>query len=180
MLDTIRASIATGIAAKVPALRGVGVHGGVFGAADLQRYATQAPYAVVVAEGSRQSELQSTTITMLVDFTCFIIVRGSSSDKRDEASLALVYSVAKAVHLNRWSSELLTAPRNIEWRNGYTPEIDKLGIAIQAVTWEQGVQVTNTVDLATLDDFETFVTTYELDGAIATYKQESTVTLPTL
>lgn len=178
MLDTIRASIASGIADKVTALRGVGVHGGVFGATDLQRYATQAPYAVVVAEGSRQSELQSTTLTMIVDFTCFVIVRGSSSEKRDEASLSLVYSVAKAVHLNRWSSELLTAPRNIEWRNGYTPEIDKLGIAIQAVTWEQGVQVTNTIDLAELDDFETFTTRYGLKDSVASYFPSSTQILP--
>jgi hypothetical protein len=179
MLDIIRAAIASGIAAKVPALRGVGVHGGVFGATDLQRYATQAPYAVVVAEGSRQSELQSTTLTILVDFTCFLIVRGTSAEKRDEASLALTYAVAKAIHLNRWSSALLTAPRNIEWRNGYTPEIDKLGISIQAITWEQGVQITNEIDLATLDDFETFATTYKLDDSIATYEQEGIVTLPT-
>ena len=162
MIDIVRDSIALGIDAAVPAFRGVGVHGGVFGAEDLQTYAKQAPYAVIVAEGARPSVLQSTTVTLMIDFTCFIIVRGSSTSPRDKASLALTYSVAKAVHLNRWSSALLTAPRNIEWRNLFTPQIDALGIAMQAVTWEQGLQVTNEIDEADLVDFETFATTYRL------------------
>lgn len=175
-INEMRDLVASGISSQVPQLRGVGTHGGTFGGDDLKRYSTQSPYAVVVANGARDSDIQATTIRIVVDFVCFIIVRGSSDEKRDAASLELVTRVLRAVHTNRWGVMEASAPEEIEWRNPYSPSVDKLGITIQAVTWEQRLQITNEIPEGDLDDFETFTTRFDLDNF--DNAKNMTITLP--
>lgn len=175
-LAEMRDAVASGIALKVPQLRDVGVHGGAFTGEELRRFAAISPYAVVVCDGARESEIQATTVRIVADFACYIIVRGSSQDLRDAASLELVTRVIRAVHTNRWGIAEASAPEEIEWRNPYSPSVDKMGIAIQIVVWEQRFEIDNRLDEGGLDDFETFTTRFNLDSFDDA--KDMTITLP--
>ena len=63
---------------------------------------------------------------------------------------------------NRWGLEWAHIPEEIRCDNLYEAELDKTGVAIWAVTWQQRIEVTRE---QTLESFNTLSAAWQLEGA---------------
>lgn len=164
MLDELRADIVSQLASSVTAFASVFGWGGRFSIESLQRLAAKTPSAAVAIEGARSSDLKGTALHLIVDFSCTIIVRGSSEETRDAATLALISKVMDAVRMKRWNDSTSGTPQNIQFATLFSDAIDSKGVSMSVVTWEQAVVIDDSSKFASLDDFDTFHARYKLDA----------------
>ena len=134
-IETVRQAIVTslGNALGNPVL--VEAHGGRFGRAELARYSKRAP-VVLIAAMSLPSVGERGSMTLpTVQFAAFVICRDAPGEPRDTQALTLAEALVRHITGNRWEQESVQRPERINAENLYSGEIDRLGIAMWAVSW---------------------------------------------
>lgn len=168
----LRDAIVTNIAAEIPAFQVVRPYGGTFNREELQRLALKAPACLLVMMGGNIDREGGSPILDGSDIIAFIVTRGSSETKRDEAAIVLSELVAGLAARNSWLWQCARAPEGIQIQNLYSGAIDKLGVALWAVKWSQRLDIDvfdPGSDGENLPDFHSLYTDYDLapaDGVI--------------
>lgn len=156
----------------------VTTHGGRFDQTELKRWMRQTPAALVVLLGVPATEIQAGTSVARARFAVFVVTSDERNDPRDARAITFTESVMNLVTGNRWDGAACKAPERLQGSNLYSKSLDRGGVAIWAVTWEQLVDIEpNSPD--DLDDFETFHADWLVqgDGDDDTVDAEDTVTL---
>ena len=168
-----RDAIVASIKAAVPGLYTCESHGGRFDAAELGRYSKLAP-AVLVAAVSVPTLSDGKDQIAEVRWAAFIVTRDTPSATRDVAALDYAEAVMRTVKLNRWGLDNAQKPERLAADNLFSGQLDRKGIALWAVSWQQGVSLRYT-NVAELADFTLYTATHEVgDGPVA----EDRVELP--
>jgi glutamine cyclotransferase len=90
------------------------------------------------------------------------------------AALDYAEAVMRTVKLNRWGLDNAQKPERLAADNLFSGQLDRKGIALWAVSWQQGVSLRYT-NVAELADFTLYTATHEVgDGPVA----EDRVELP--
>jgi hypothetical protein len=109
-----------------------------------------------------------------VRWAAFIVTRDTPAATRDVAALDYAEAVMRTVRLNRWGLDNAQKPERLAADNLFSGQLDRQGIALWAVSWQQGVALRHT-DVATLADFTLYTATHNVgDGPVA----EDRVDLP--
>lgn len=159
----LRDAIVASIRVNVAAFRVVQPHGGRFNAAELKRIATQAPAALVAMLGG-PLEREGGQAVGAVQMFVFVVTGGTSTTKRDEDALLLAEAVAGLMSENKWAYADAQAPSRARLDNLYSGEIDRLGVALWAISWTQRADVA-IFDASALDDLNTVQPTMDLAPA---------------
>ena len=139
----------------------VSEHGGAFSLDDIRRYAKKSPAAVVGCLGIPTFEIQGSVVTAKVVYAVFCIAHDEAANKRDAAALLLAESVAVETIQNTWFKSASSSPMNVVGTNLYSVPLDKLGVAMWAIRWEQRVDLQRNA-IETLDDFLSMHSTYDI------------------
>ena len=140
----------------------VSEHGGAFTAEDIRRYAKKAPAVIVACIGVPQIKFQGTVVAAFPTFEVFCLSSHTSSrQNRDTAAWLLAESVAVETVNNTWDGAADSTPKNLSAANRYSVPLDKLGVGLWSVRWEQQVDLDRNA-VATLDDFLTMESTYDI------------------
>lgn len=174
-LVSLRSAIITKVAERFTFLKAVEAHGGRFDADEITRIAVKTPAAFVSMIGVPRVETIGGQPTLAARWAIYLVAKASPTElkKRDEVVLEVAEALTAFVHGNRWSVETAHVPKNLRIENLYTPAVDRMGIALCAVSWEQASDLA-ALDLTTLDAFEMFFAAYDLaaqDGQIDTRDQ---------
>lgn len=174
----MRTAMVDGLKAALPAGTTVEGHRGRFdNAAEIQRFATRAP-AVLVACVRSQFHDASVGMPMIeAAWAVFVITRDQPQLARDAGALGLVEAVQLCISGNTWSRDDTSAPTGIDARNLYSGSIDKLGIALWGISFEQTV-MNPAIDSSTLGLFETFHQDIDMAPADGQIDITETDTLP--
>ena len=155
LLD-VRTAIVTGLKAALPAGVYVEGHRGRFDSAtEIQRFAVKAPAVLVACVGVPVQEPGAGLLILPARWVVFVITRDQPGTPRDAGALALVEAILLTVSGNIWGRTDVAEPVQLDARNLYSGAIDKLGIALWGITFDQTVTDPVT-DTATLHAFATF------------------------
>lgn len=133
----------------IPGVRTVQTHGGRFDLAELKRVSTQSP-ALLIACLSLPG-IDDRHGTLDVHWGIFIVARSNAREKRDEIALALAQRVLDLVRGNDWDVDA-QRPTRLRADNLFNTTVDKQGVALWAVSFQQKLNVAD-VDISSLDDF---------------------------
>lgn len=151
----LRNAIVSSIGSEIPTFRKVEAADGRFDVNDLKRLAVYAPSALVaVLNGDCRRE--AAVAVGDVKIAVFIVTGGTSALHRGDAAITLVEAVVGLAAANHWAYSDAKPPQTIRFENLYSGAIDKLGVALWAVRWEQRL------DLATpsTEDFDELRSVY--------------------
>lgn len=174
-IDDARQAIVTAVKAHLGGHVTVEAHGGRFDRLELARYSKRAP-AVLIAAMSMPRVEERPRSRPQVQFAAFVVCRDAPSAPRDAQALTLAEALVRLVPRNQWGREDAESPANISAENLYSGEIDKLGIAMWAVSWRQTIALKPLRDISELGDFAIYSATHEIGDGPDT---ESHLELPT-
>tara|TARA_B100000700_G_scaffold140319_1_gene156343 strand:+ start:230 stop:775 length:546 start_codon:yes stop_codon:yes gene_type:complete len=161
-IETVRQAIVTSLGDALGAPVLIESHGGRFDRAELARYSKRAP-VVLIAAMSLPSVGERGSMTLpTVQFAAFVICRDAPGEPRDTQALTLAEALVRHITGNRWEQESVQRPERINAENLYSGEIDRLGIAMWAVSWRQAIELSSRRDPATLADFERYRATHQV------------------
>lgn len=153
-IETVRAAIVEMIDAEIPALKTCEAHPGRFDLAEIKRVAAKAPAVFVAALATGQQELNGGDVQAPVSFAAFIVTKDQPQKTRDSLVLDIVNALLVLTDSNDWdSTDVVEDPINIRSQNLYSASIDKNGVAMWAITWQQKIKLGSATDVAALDDF---------------------------
>lgn len=161
----LRRAIVADLAAKLPAVTVAGL-GGRLDEAELARLAVRSPSVHVALMGV--DGLGSKGGAPLATFSLAAIIvcgTGKKGEPAEEGALALVGAVLEALEGNRFGCDV-EAPASVRAENLYSGDLDAGHSALWAVTWNQGVDVSNNIRRPELDDFLRCYVRETPDGAI--------------
>jgi phage gp37-like protein len=160
----LRAAIVAGCKAAVPSLRTCEAHGGRFAPEDLKRYATGAPAVLVACLGAVSVEQTAEgEADGMLRWAAFVLATDKAGHPRDAGALAVVEALLSRIPGNRFADAANTIPYDLRADNLYSGAVDKLGIALWAITWRQGTTL-GAFDEATLAVFSEFRADWNLAG----------------
>lgn len=162
-LAALRSAIVEVMQAALPAIK-VAEHGGSINAAEIKKWATQAPAIRVACLGVPAVEINPAKSYLDGEWAAFCIERDRATQGHRDVRVLLLAQSAMAVTAQfgqRFNNVAVSAPTNITARNLYARDIDDMGIALWLVRWRQAVEITS-VDVTGLDDFETFFASYPI------------------
>lgn len=166
-LVALRDSIISSIDAEIATFKAVLPHGGKFDKEELKRIALQSPAALVaVMAGPVEREGGEAMCDAI--FTVFVITKGSSQTQRETAVIALAQEVGKLAVHDSWAYEHARAPTGVRLDNLYAGEIDRMGVALWAVSWSQYTAIAP-FDFDSLDWLHTVHADYDFapkDGVV--------------
>ena len=166
-LVTLRQAIIDSIEANIPAFKSVQAHGGSFNLPELERVSMKSPTCLVAIMGG-VIERQTTVAVATPAIYAFVVTRGTSQEKRDEAALVLAEAVATMVINNEWDVECTQAPTGVRMENLYSGKIDAKGVALWVVNWSQKSDLAG-LDTSAFPYLHTIAADYDLapvDGVI--------------
>jgi hypothetical protein len=176
-LLTHRQAIVDGLKAALPGVT-VAAHRGRFdSAAEIQRFAVKAPQVLVACVGFKPVSSGGGLVQLRGRWVVFVITKDAPKLERDAGALALAEAIELCVEGNTWALDSLSAPTDIEARNLYSGAIDKNGVALWAVTFDQ-VDSSPAVDESTLAAFLTFHQDIDVAPADGQIDITETDTLP--
>lgn len=162
-LTSMRDNIATGLQTAITeGIATVKVHRGRFDFSSVQRYATRSPFIAVAYLGSPGSEELGDSLRDDCNWAAYIVVHETATDKRDEMVLALNGLVKSIIRRNRWGNANAQVAKRIQADNLHTTKLDEIGVELHVVSWEQPVTIPPYDEPATLNDFNTLFTEYDL------------------
>ena len=168
-----RDAIVNAIKTALPDLYTVEAHGGRFDLKELTRWGKQAP-AVLVAAVSVPAIADGPTNIAEVRWVAYLVTRDTPQATRDVAALDFSEALLRLVRKNTWNLDNTQNPTRVAAENLYSGQLDRHGIALWAVSWQQGISL-RTADIAELADFTFYTATHEVgDGPVA----EDRVELP--
>lgn len=153
-IETVRTAIVNTIAAKTTALKTCEAHPGRFDLVEIKRVAANAPAVFVAALATGKQESSNGGVQAPVSFAAFIVTKDQPQITRDSLVLEIVSTLLVLTDSNDWgSTDVVEDPTNIRGQNLYSASIDKNGIAMWAITWQQKIILGNATDVSALDDF---------------------------
>ena len=172
-IQLARDAIVSAIKTALPALYTCEAHGGRFDFKELSRWSKQAP-AVLVAAVSVPSIADGPTRIAQVRWVAYLVTRDTPQATRDVAALDFAEALLRLGRNNTWALDNTQKPERLAAENLYSGQLDRSGMALWAVSWQQGVGL-RASDIATLADFTLYTATHEVgDGPVA----EDRVELP--
>lgn len=175
-LHALRGGIISAIQKHLPQLRDCSAHPGLLSVDDLRRLSLHAPSVRVACLNVPRLERQGPVTVVHARWAVYVVVRGGSTEPRDEGALALVTKLCRLVQSNRFGVTGAHTPRGEVADNLYSAALDGIGVALWALTWEQGVDVTDFND-ADLGEFKKFFGEWDL-GKTAGTPVEGNLVLP--
>lgn len=154
----VRQAIVDGIKAKLPAGVTVETHRGRFDSAEeVKRFGAKAPAVLVACVRIPFNDTTPSMPRINACFAVFVVTADKPQLPRDAGALALVESIQGVVSGNTWGRDDTSEPTSIDARNLYSGAIDRMGVAIWVITFDQ--LITNPVlDQAALDALGVFAT----------------------
>ena len=151
-LADLRAAIIADLQTRLSQNVKVEGHGGRFSADELQRYGAKAPTVLVAILGLGELTASGSTVDASVACAALVVTSDRPSLPRDLGALAIVTTLAPALPGNAFALDVSGAT-NVRADNLYSAQVDKLGVALWALTWRQPGVTLNALDPAALDDF---------------------------
>lgn len=141
-------------------------HAGRFDATELQRIAAQTPAVHLACLNLTDLDTGTDGISATITWGAFITVKDKPGTPRDVGALAIVNTLAIYVSGQRWNLDQSEGiPQRITANNLYAAHIDKMGIAMWAVTWQQQMCLGGGEEINELAPFITYNATHQLaDG----------------
>lgn len=141
-------------------------HAGRFDAAELQRIATQSPAIHIACLSVTEIDQGIDGISATLTWGAFITAKDKPGTPRDVGALAIVNALVRYVPGQRWNLDQSEGrPHRINANNLYAASIDKLGVAMWAVTWQQQMCLGGGEEINELAPFITYNATHQLaDG----------------
>lgn len=162
-LDTLRDAIVATLHAAFPVLPSVEGHGGRFDLPELQRMGAQTPaLRVVVLQVPEAMDSAAGSFDLAAEIAVFVVTRDAPQKPKDAAALATVSQLLTVIPGNRWGLDFIDHPETVRADNLYSAPLDKVGIALWAISWRQIVRLERDGVEAALVDLKTFVTDYYL------------------
>lgn len=142
IIDVLNA-IKAAINSALPELRRCEVHGGRFDLAELKRVATQTPAVFVSLLGT---PLVANAGTTEQDIELNIAIYVVTSDKvqlpRSVSIINLTQAIMMLIDMNQWQlTGKRGCPKDMSSQNLYSGDIDKNGIAMWAISFNQTVRL---------------------------------------
>lgn len=159
MRDDIAKVLQTAITEDIATVK---VHRGRFDLPAIQRYATRSPFVAVAYLGSPGSEQMGDELRDDCEWAAFIVVAETADVKRDVMALKLNGLIKSIIRGNRWNNNNAQVAKRIRADNLVTMQLDEVGIDLHVVSWEQAVTIPPFDEPATLNDFNTLFTEYDL------------------
>jgi len=155
-----RQAIVDDLKAALPGVTVTSHRGRFDNAAEIQRFALKAPQVLVACVGFKPVSPGGGMVQLRGRWVVFVITKDAPKLERDAGALALAETIERRIEENTWGLDSLSAPTDIDARNLYAGQIDKLGVALWAVTFDQ-VDSSPAVDQATLDTLGVFATFHQ-------------------
>ncbi|AMK09648.1 phage protein Gp37 [Pseudodesulfovibrio indicus] len=164
-LDTLRTAVADTLKTALPASVSVESHGGRFDQAELRRIMAKAPAVFVATLGFSDLKYDHGDFQATISWGAFVVTRDAPKVSRDQGASVLVNALAMTIPENTWSldNECVNTPQAVRGDNLFSATVDKLGVAMWAITWRQTMLLGKALsdeDLAALDLFETLYTQF--------------------
>lgn len=162
-LHGLRDAVVATLKTALPALPSIEAHAGRFTPEEVKRAGAQTPALRVVVVDVPQIEASNVgTADVDVLMGVYVVTRDTPASPRDKAALATVTALTTIVPENRWGLDYAERPEGMRADNLYSGDVDKLGLALWAMTWLQTIRVKFGPSAGVLDDLKTFVTDYHL------------------
>lgn len=172
-LSTFRDAVVDYFSSEFSGLN-VSAHGGEFGLDDVLRYAKNDPALIIAVIKADTDKTPMSGLLFNVRMSAVVLVRSRGDEAKDERSLRIGTFVMREIAKpgQFWDLEdtnNIKAPLRVSGENLFSTKLDKQGISLFGISWEQIIDLT--ADTAeTYDDFETFYAEYDLgpdpDGEI--------------
>ena len=180
-LRAVRDAIVVALSAEAPYFVSVEAHDGSFDLTEIQRHFGHHPRAArVVCPGVGEIEDQGGLPVARSRWVVFIAAREQNAGDpagamtHGDACMLLAERVMSLVHGQTWGCAAYGIPERLVARNLYTGSLDKRGLSLWTVEWEQGVAFDERLE-AELVPLRLIHTDYELsevhegpDSAITT------------
>jgi phage gp37-like protein len=173
-LNLTRNAIVQSIQVALPALKDCQAHGGRFDLQELQRWSRRAP-AVLVSAVQVPVVADNQTRHVQVRWVAYVVTRDTPGATRDVAALDYTEALLRCVKGNRWGLDNTQRPENVAAENLYSGQADRQGVALWAVSWQQGLAL-RASDPSELADFAIYSATHQVGDGPAT---ESYTEIPT-
>lgn len=172
--DAIVASLSTALGQPVD----VETHPGRFNAQELRRYSKKAPVVLVAAMSVPTFEDEPRPGQAVVQWAAFVVTKDAPGNSRDAQAITLSEAVMQHIRRNDWGNSDVSKPERVNAENLYSAEIDKVGVAMWAVSWRQKVAMQPVKDVSELADFALYSATHEI-GDADTLDTETLQDIPT-
>lgn len=168
-LPALRNAIVETIRTEVPVFTSVEAHDGEWDLTEIHRHFGHHPRAArVVCPGIVSLEDIGGSLPIArARFVVFITCREQNVHDPDgkmthgDACMLLAQRVLALVHGNRWGCEALGIPEAVRASNLYSGNLDKRGLSLWAVEWEQNLRIDDRLEQE-LDRLAVIHTDYEL------------------
>lgn len=141
IIDVLNA-IKTAINTKLPELRRCEVHGGRFDLNELKRIATQTPAVFVSVLATPDLKVVGTGENDIeLSIAIYIITADKVTLPRAVSVINLTEAILMLISLNGWGLTKINQPTDIGSHNLYSGDIDKHGIAMWAISFNQKVRL---------------------------------------
>ncbi len=153
ILVDLRNAIVSGIGTGISSLREVKSHGGRFTLSEIKAIAARSPSVRVACLGIPGIEQTSTCIQADVMWGAFVVCGDQAGAPRDSLALDLVTGLAAIIPTATWGlDESVDGASQVRADNLFSRDIDRIGVALWAVTWRHTVDIDPT-DISSLNDF---------------------------
>ncbi|GAA4651683.1 hypothetical protein GCM10023116_39670 [Kistimonas scapharcae] len=182
-LDAVKAAIVAQLTddyRQTKKVRMVESHRGRFDSvAEIKRHGTASPALLVCTDGVRNCQERFGRhggIWGDASFFVYIVTRDLPGVTRDTQAEALAGQLAHTVIDNTWNDKAQSV-KSIDARNLTTTEVDKLGVALWAVGWQQPVLIEPVDADSGLDTFATLSATWDSAPGDGEPTMEATIEL---
>ncbi|SPD73813.1 conserved hypothetical protein [uncultured Desulfobacterium sp.] len=178
MITDVRSAIIDAIKTGVPGLEDhVEPHGGRFDLEELKRLAQRSPSMLVACLGVVSARANSAGETEAVcKWAAFVLTTDKRGVARDVGVLALVAAVLPVIPDNCWGVDGVNSPKNIRADNLFSTALDKIGVALWAITWDQEITLGG-LDEGSLDLFALMHVDWDLAPPDGTFEAVDDVEL---
>lgn len=160
-LNQIQDAIVSTIKSGLTDLKTVEPHGGRFDAGEIKRVSARAPAAFVSILNTRQAGRSDSDV---VTIGLFVSAKDLPGNHRGAQAGALVSALLALVKNNRWGlDDAEGIPQGVNSRNLYGTNVDRQGIALWAITWQQQFEIGDEPDLEELNSFITYHGAIDVD-----------------
>jgi phage gp37-like protein len=156
-------AIANGLRDKLGDLVDVSMHGGRFTLEQIKRHTRRSPAVILACAGLPDLEIQGGAERVVTTrWVAMVMATDRERNTRDEKCIATVELILHLLGDQRWDLDDVHRTSDIDATNLFAPDVERHGLALWAVTWDQKVDLPGTYANA-LADFETLYTQWDLD-----------------
>jgi len=124
-------------------------HDGEFDLKAIERYSRGAP-AIIFSFGDSNVSKRGGHVFIGIEIVAVLLTRAMESLDRTTWILNLTETFLQLLHSNTWADR---APSTSKTVNAYSDSLDRLGLSMCVVQWDDVVELPDDTALSTLDDF---------------------------